>query len=187
MEIDNIFAIVKHSLIAVKYSHHHIDEFERLFDNWTDVEYLYDFFEEHERDLKQPFYGTISIEEAVGKTIDAAAELEAKLLELAELGKTDRYEQLQTLFKPLDDRDYYLRIFQKSKASGSEYKSWLRIYAIRIASNVFVVSGGAIKLTHKMEEREHLRLELRKLEITKQYLEDNDLLDKTDFEYLEIK
>lgn len=57
--------------------------------------------------------------------------------------------------------------------------SWLRIYAIRVDVNLFVISGGAIKLTPTMNETDHLILELDKLEITKQYLldDENDQID----------
>ena len=52
--------------------------------------------------------------------------------------------------------------------------SWLRIYAIRIEVNLFVVCGGAIKLTPTMNTRDHLILELYKLECTRNYLQDED-------------
>ena len=48
------------------------------------------------------------------------------------------------------------------KAYGTNYQSWLRIYAIRIG-NVYVITGGAIKLTHLMEERPHTQKEIEKL------------------------
>ncbi len=72
---------------------------------------------------------------------------------------------------------------QKSKA---RYKKspWLRLYAIRIASDLFVITGGAIKLTKLMEEREHTQKELCKLDLVKNFLFDQGLLDKEDFEYL---
>jgi hypothetical protein len=37
-----------------------------------------------------------------------------------------------------------------------------------------------------MNERDHLKKELQKLEITKKYLIDNDLFDESDYEYLEL-
>lgn len=186
MEIASIFVIIKDSLIAVKYIHNNTDEFERVFDNWADIEFLYNFFDKNIRDLQSGFWGEMSIEQAIERTIQEAERLEQKILEIAESGKTDDYETLQTLFKPLFPSQYKIKEHLKTKTTGSEYKSWLRIYAIRIAKNTFVVSGGAIKLTEKMNECEHLNIELRKLEIVKEYLIENGLFDKDDFEYLEI-
>lgn len=187
MKIIGIFAHIKGSLISVKFQENEIDEFEKIFDNWTDVEYLFDFFNENINDLNSGFYGNISIEEAIERTIEEAEELEETILEISESGHKDNYETLQTLFKPLNNNDYQIKDYQKTKAYGFERKSWLRVYAIRIASNTFVISGGAIKLTPTMNEREHLKKELRKLEIVKDYLIENDLFDENDFEYLEIK
>jgi len=187
MEIDTIFAIIKGSLFAVKFVENETDEFEILFDNWTDIELLFNFFDEHVRDLQKGFYGKISIEQAIERTIQEAEKLEETILEISESGKNNDYETLQTLFKPLNNNEYKAKNHLKTKAYGSERKSWLRIYAIRIAKNTYVISGGAIKLTETMNERKHLKKELTKLEIVKEYLIENGLFDKDDFEYLEIK
>ncbi len=186
MEIDGIFAVVAKSLVAVKYEDIEVDEFERLFDDWTDVRYLLDFFTEHTDDLTAGFYGDITIDEAIEYTLKDAARLEQQLIEIATLGQTEQDENLQTLFKPLNNAEYRLRDLQKSKAYGVRRQSWLRVYAIRIAKNIYVVSGGAIKLTPDMQ-REHLRFELYKLELTKQYLIDEGLFDEYDFEYLQLE
>lgn len=69
-----------------------------------------------------------------------------------------------------------------NKAKGLNKPSWLRIYAIRLDANLFVVSGGAIKLTETMNERAHLIQELRKLELTKAYLLDEEQADLEIFE-----
>jgi len=66
-------------------------------------------------------------------------------------------------------------------------KSWLRLYAIRIDANVFVISGGAIKLTPNMNERDHLLKELSKLEITKSFLKEMDLVYDYNFDFLELQ
>lgn len=187
MKIDGIFAIIKNSLITVKYIENETDEFERIFDNWTDVEFLHDFFTKHEKDLSSGFYGNINIEQAIERTIQEAEDLEETILEISQTGKVDNYEKLQTIFKPLDNNEYAIKDHQKTKAYGLKKKSWLRIYAIRIDANTFVVSGGNIKLTEDMNNRNHLKKELSKLDTTKEYLIENSLFDESDFEYLESK
>lgn len=187
MEIIGIFAHIKGSLISVKYDDCETDEFEKIFDRWTDVEYLFNFFHQNIDDLKSGFYGNISVEDAIERTIDEAEKLEKEILHISVEGIHDDYKKLQTIFKPLDNFDYRVKDLQKSKAYGSQQKSWLRIYAIKIAPNTFVISGGGIKLTPTMNEREHLKTELVKLETVKTYLIDNGLLDEDDFEYLETK
>jgi hypothetical protein len=53
---------------------------------------------------------------------------------------------------------------------------FLRLYAIRLADGSFVVTGGSIKLTEKMNGRKHLEAELVKMEQVKRYLKEIDVL-----------
>ena len=186
MKIINIFVLVEESLLAVQYDEKESDELSYLMNCWTDVDYLKSFFSENKRFLTSGFSGNITINEAIQFTLEEAERLETAILEKAVQGKTDSANTLQTLFKPLNNNEYAIPLHQKSKLKGNRRKSWLRIYAIRIGSNIFVISGGAIKLTQLMEESEHLKLELQKLEITKNYLKDLGVLDEDDYELLEI-
>ena len=52
----------------------------------------------------------------------------------------------------------------------------LRIYAVRIAENTYVVTGGAIKLTDRMEERPHTKEQLVRLTKVKDWLRDEGIL-----------
>lgn len=171
-----------------KYENHEFDEsdcakkneFSRIFENWSDVEYLEAFFESNKDDLHKEFYNYISIDDAIQITLDEAEKLEKSLLSVAKKGETDQYENLQTLFKPLnkiDEAKYPIPDYQKSKLYGESHKSWLRIYALRIDKNLFFITGAAIKLTETMNEREHLLKELEKLEIVKNYLIKNEIID----------
>jgi hypothetical protein len=63
--------------------------------------------------------------------------------------------------------------------------SWLRIYAIKLAKGVYVVTGGAIKLTATMQEREHTAAELAKIEKVRNFLLDEKIIDDESFiEYI---
>ena len=79
---------------------------------------------------------------------------------------------------------------QKEKAKLKRIKrhsSWLRIYAIRLSEGVYVITGGAIKLTLKMEEREHTRQELVKLEQVREFLLSENIIDDDSFvEYMNM-
>ena len=52
---------------------------------------------------------------------------------------------------------------------------------IRLEPGVYVVTGGAIKLTRTMQERPHTRQELDKLNRCRRYLADNGVFDKDSF------
>jgi len=186
MNIVRIFALTEGSLYTVQFDNEPEHEWSRLFEAWNDITFLEDFFEKHKADLIAGFFGNIDIETAILITMEESGTLEKTILELSLKGKKNKYGALQTFFKSLDDKSTGIIPLNKEKAYGSRKKSWLRIYAIRIASNTYVISGGAIKLTKTMNEREHLRAELDKLEKTKQYLINEGLLDENDFDFLEL-
>jgi hypothetical protein len=186
MKVIRIFVEIDRSILSVQFENAPQSAYALLFNQWNDVAELYAFFEMHQADLQSGFFGAITIEEAVQRTLKEAGKLEQLLLKTARAGQEDRNNTLQTLFKPLHNQEYQVKLHQKSKLPGSLRKSWLRIYAIRIAPNLFVVTGGAIKLTATMQGRTHLAQELSKLEAAKNYLVVMGLLDETDFDYLEI-
>jgi hypothetical protein len=51
----------------------------------------------------------------------------------------------------------------------------IRIYALKLPDDLFLITGGTIKITAKMQDREHTKLELSKFEQTKLYLKDNGI------------
>lgn len=186
MELVPIFADPKPSIFAIRFNKHDDDEFRKIFNLWGDVEYLENFFEENKSDLEKEFYSGITVSDAVEMTLEEAEALEEKLYEYAESGHSDISQSLQTLFRSLDNNDYKTTSLQKSKAYGSRRKSWLRVYAIRIEANLFIITGGAIKLTHTMNERPHTLKELQKLDRVRAFLKEEGLLDESDFENLEL-
>jgi hypothetical protein len=186
MEIVNIFAIVKNSLLAVQFDGKESDEFSMLFKNWQDVEYLEQFFEDNKQDLQSGFYGNITIEDAVFQTIEEAESMERYIKKVVNRGNSDPNNTLHDLvFTPLHKNDITIN-HQESKAYGQNNHSWLRMYAIRISTNLYVVSGGAIKLTKKIQDSTHTTDELLKLKITAAYLKEIGLIVKEDYGFIEI-
>ncbi len=168
MEIVSIFA---DQLTSFRYGTDQPDEFSRLFSQWQDPEFLYEFFTEHAEDLQSGFFGAVSLQTAIRQTRDEARRLEAKLLQLAS-GTPDN---LDSIFEPLKLEEPIE--LTRSKAKGEKPKSWLRIFAIKLEANVYVVTGGTIKLTRSMQEREHTSLELKKFERCKAYLREQGITD----------
>lgn len=168
-----IIPIFENRLYSVHYDEKESsDEFERLFDDWQDPQFLEAFFNAHESDLKSGFFGSISIHDAIVNTRQEALKLQDKFLELA----SDSAESLNGLFRPLDKESSY-DDFEKSKAKGDRHKSWLRVYAIKIDPGVYVITGGSIKLTRAMGERDHTKLELAKLKRCMEFLKENGISD----------
>ncbi|MEA5402879.1 hypothetical protein VB776_08135 [Arcicella sp. DC2W] len=72
------------------------------------------------------------------------------------------------------------------KSYGTHKKSWLRIYAIQI-QDVFIVTGGAIKLTQTMQEHEHTQQELNNLMKVANGLKRNLLKENIDFDFISFE
>ncbi|MDD4192236.1 MAG: hypothetical protein PHI28_12955 [Mangrovibacterium sp.] len=161
-----IVPIFGEHLKAIKYPEEEKDEFSRLFELWQNAEYLEDFFEAHKADLTNGHWGDIGVNVAILETYDYAEKLEERLLELSGRSERGICRGLNEIFKPLHDSQTQIIPLNKTKAK----QDWLRIYALRVESNVYIVTGGAIKLTRAMQEREHTRRELDKLEAVRAFL-----------------
>jgi len=148
------------------------NEFDKFFDITNDIEWLHNFFEKNKHDLLTGFFGRLTTSEAVLRTLEEVEEMEDVLYNFAQQGFKNRYTCLQHLFKPLNNFEYAITCHQKSKARIK--RGWLRLYAIRLAENCYLVTGGAIKLTFDMK-REHLQREIVKLDLAKTLLRNNGI------------
>jgi hypothetical protein len=114
-----------------------------------------------------------------------ADEFERQLLRIARDQESGK--RLGDIFKPLDKTARITVVNEKSKAYGTGSKSWLRIYAVRLNYNFFVISGSAIKLTKTMNERAHLRGELHKLDVLVGFLKGLNIETVDDWGYIDFE
>ena len=164
-------------LWSVKEPDKEFDELTSLFEKWNNADYLLDFFKDNIEDLRKYFH-IEKVSEAIRDTFEDADELEELILEFPYT------ENLDGLFMPLDVTDARCVELTRRKARNwnrDKHASWLRIYAIRLEANVYVVTGGAIKLTHLMQDKEHTAMELDKLNRCKAFLKANGVFDKDSF------
>ena len=164
-------------LWAVRNEDNETDELSLLFRQWSNFNYLLDFFFANLDDL-QGFFHIEKVSDAIKDTMEDAQELERWILDFPYT------EQLDGLFHPLSLADNRAHELTREKARNwdrRQHPSWLRIYAIRIEPNVYIVTGGAIKLTATMQEREHTQKELDKLNACRDYLKQNGVFDKDSF------
>ena len=159
-------------LFSIQYDAANPSEFERLFDDWQDPELLYQFFIENEADLISGFFGPISIEQAALKTRAEARKLEEKLSKLA----ISTSKSLDEVFIPLRNYGQEIEPFPAKKAYG-ETDSWLRIYALKLDPGAYLVTGGAIKLTKSMNQRDHTKAEIGKIDRCKTFLKEQGIGD----------
>jgi hypothetical protein len=89
--------------------------------------------------------------------------------------------------KPLNNGDHTLTVLQLSKGSIKNQRiknPKLRIYAIRIANNAYVVTGAAIKLTRTMVEGVETNKQLQRLTLVRDWLKENGICYPEDLKEL---
>lgn len=119
-----------------------------------------------------------NINDAIRRTIDDSEQLDAIIMDISPEANLD------LIFRPLNNSRIAECLLGKEKGRLKNivgHSSWLRIYAIKLAKGVYVVTGGAIKLTATMQEREHTAAELAKLEKVRDFLLAEKIVDNESF------
>ena len=175
MNFDKI--LDNNSLWAVRYKGEKDNALQLLFEQWSDPEWLITFFQNNMSDLKAYFKIT-DINQAIYDSIDDSMRMQCLILDLTP--DTD----LDNLFRPLENERSGDMILGKEKAkikNRPRHASWLRIYAIKLEPGCYIITGGAIKLTRTMQEREHTLVELKKMESVRNFLIEGGAVDVDGF------
>lgn len=160
-------------LWAVRYDSESDNALIQTFRQWHDLEWLADFFIRNVGDLASYFMIT-DVNRAIFDTVEDAYELECLIMDISP------DISLDDIFRPLENLRSPEALLGKEKAKGfrrSGHDSWLRLYAIRFGTGFYIITGGAVKLTRTMEEREHTLQELHKMEKVRNFLLGEGVVD----------
>lgn len=171
MKIKIIFADL---LYAFQYKGEANNELQRLFLDWNDNEFLFNFFEDNSADLQSGFYGSISVEDAVLNTIKEVQLFEEIIFNNRNNKKFKFHQLFENNFNKTESP--FKELIPK-KTYGPYRKSWLRLYAVELSKDCYIITGGAIKLTDKMSQRKHTIKERDKMNMCLQYLKENGIND----------
>ncbi len=108
---------------------------------------------------------------AITKTVQEANAILQELLDYSENVGNNEKPDLDELFEPLHKEEAYnhKRFHTDFKAKGFD-APWVRIYAVKIDDNLFIITGYGIKLTQQMQDDSILLEELNKLERATNFL-----------------
>lgn len=165
------------NLWAVRYENCLDNVLDTILDQWNDVVWLRTFFKKNIGDLASYFKIT-DVNQAIYDTIEDSERLQCLILDISPDANLDE------IFRPLDNSRASEMLLGKEKArlhNAPRHASWLRIYAIKLEQGIYVITGGAIKLTRTMQEREHTLVELARMEKVRRFLLDNDITDNDSF------
>ena len=164
-------------LWAVVYDGDAANIFDIVFEQWTDIQWLKDFFTRHVSDLAAYFHIT-DVDRAIFDTLEDADQMQCLILDL------NPDISLDSVFRPHENFRASEVILGREKAKGPYHghPSWLRLYAIRLQSGRYIITGGTIKLTATMQEREHTLRELTRLNQVRDFLVALGIFDYEGFE-----
>lgn len=126
----------------------------------------------------EAYFKITDVNQAIYDTIDDSNELQCLILDLSPNSNLDK------LFRPLENGRTQEMLLGGEKARLARYRnhaSWLRLYAIKIEQDCFIITGGAIKLTKTMQEREHTLRELNNMERVRNLLLHEGAIDADGF------
>ena len=123
------------------------------------------------------------MEELAAQIRDEAEELEELFDELNVNSIKGIDPNFSSHFHFLDGEYKYCLEWIPMKSYGTRRPSLIRLYAIKVDDNCFVITGGGIKLGATIQEspdlKDHVLLEIK---IVREYLKTNSIFDSNDIE-----
>ncbi|MBQ6277881.1 MAG: hypothetical protein IJK62_14390 [Bacteroidales bacterium] len=160
-------------LWAVRFDNDKDNALQKVMSQWADAGWLADFFMQNIDDLISYFKIT-NIEDAIYQTMEDRDELACIIMDISPDADLDQF------FRPLENSRAREMILGKEKGRP-HHRSWLRLYAIKLSMGIYIITGGAIKLTRTMQEREHTLQELEKMEKVRNFLLNEHVFDENSF------
>lgn len=179
----------KEGLYAFHYKGQKHDTFTLLMQQWTNPQFVTEYCINNQDHIKAEYFkrrGIESVDAIISRIIKEAAVIGNLLYDYVKEGFEKKGKDLQMLFRPLVNTEAVVHAHQKSKTKVLEIygrNPVLRLYAIKLGCNTYVITGGAIKLTATMQEHEDTKRELQKLELVKTHLKENGIYFDEDLIY----
>lgn len=179
-----IITIYPHYIYSIQYEDKDENEFDRLLSLWNDVDYITQFLVDNQRYLSLPIW------QQTPEPEDAARQILSEAVNLEELFD-DLYHNVLNGQKP-DFDDHFLFLEGKYKYSlqwppmksyGTYRPSLLRMYAIKMKENLYLITGGGIKLADTIQNspdlKEHV---LQNIEKVRLFLKENGIFEAEDMD-----
>lgn len=180
----DIVEIIPNRIYSIRYDGEDTTEYYRLFNKeWNDINRLIDFFQSHKEFTENSFWGFLGNdpERAAARVIEDANQLEPYLKQLAENADNDKEPDFESYFKPLNGKYGYEVEYIPVKGYGMLESTFLRLYAIELERNCYIIVYGGIKINSTIQNSPELQENVfRKLDKVRQFLVDENIIDKDD-------
>lgn len=149
------------------------DSFTDCFEQWQNPIYIRSYLLKYQTELQH--YFNIGVKEATKKILKESKQFFSDILNIAK-GQQNNKTLDNYIFEPLHKNDDFSTPFLSTKAYGqNNTKSFLRVYAIRLADGSYLVIGGLIKLHRTLQETDEGKSILEKFNFWKAYLHNNNI------------
>lgn len=161
-------------------------EYEKAFENLFSAQYVRSYLKDNLEYIKSSdVYKGENLEQALigirNERDEILKRLNADVLKIPNC--------LEELFQPLTNTDYRERPLKpsklklESKHDRTFKNSKIRIYAIRVTKNMFVVTGAAIKLVKEMKDHPDTNAEEIKINQVRNWMKNNNIETEDDLTY----
>ena len=178
-----IVAIFPPYIYSIQHDGRLENEYDRLLDEWNDVSHVVQFMEENSAYLDADIWNNVrQPEDAAAQVLDEAARLEELFEQLHENVTKGETPDFDSHFHLLEGKYKYEIKQPPMKSYGTTRPSLIRLYAIKMASNTYLITGGGIKLADTIQNAPYLKDHiLQEIDLTREYLKANGIMDSSDF------
>lgn len=136
--------------------------------------------------LTNGYFGTYTVSDASERALEEFLDITDELRDAYSQDIKNLLKLLNQRFHPLVNTDTSSELL-KSKAKPKRPKEpWVRLYAVKVSNDLYLFSGGAIKLVRYMDDDEATKKEKRNLERLRDGLKELGLYDQDAYTELEL-
>lgn len=182
----DIREIYKGCLYSIKFDEADTDEYSRVISLWKDLDYLVDFFKTNAKEVDQPFWREVGLNPntplaSAERVASEAIILAAHIRDLAQNAADGEIPDFEDFFQPLGGKYSYVRELEPHKSYGSFNPSLLRLYAIKLDRNVYLIVFGGIKLGSSIQNSPGLKEQVfNRIDNVIAFLKANGIFDGDD-------
>ena len=181
-----IVEIYEDWLYSIQFDEEDLNEYARVFKEWHDLDYLEKFFTDNASFINTPIWKNAGLdpdnpEASAQKVLDEAEELESYIEELVKNIKSGTKPDFDEYFHFLDGKYKCVWTLEPMKSYGTCRPSLLRLYAIKLESNCYLIVYGGIKLGNTIQNSPILKDKVfNKIDHVLNYLKANGIEDSSD-------
>ncbi|MBD5272882.1 MAG: hypothetical protein HDS42_06440 [Bacteroides sp.] len=181
-----IVEIYQDYLYSISFDEEDLNEYSRVFSEWHDLDYLINFFTENKDFVNTEFWRKAGLnpenpEQSAERVIDEADNLETYIQEIVSNCSSGKKPDFDEYFHFLGGKYKCIWSLEPMKSYGTSSPSLLRLYAIKLDKNCYLIVYGGIKLGDTIQNSPVLKDKVfKKIDAVLSFLKANGITDSDD-------